>query len=108
MAVVTTGRFAYLKLATMVKLQRGVFKVLVSLGRLTGIVDYEAPQEVIYINSSKSNRTIRINVHRNKAALSAPGPTAVHLNWQGTLGLLQRILYSRIIPSLQEEAGCSL
>jgi hypothetical protein len=94
MAVVTTGRFAYLKLVTMVKLQRGVFNLLVSLGRLTGKVDYEAPQEVIYINSSKSHRTIRINVHRNKAALSTPGPTAVHMNWHGMLALLQRILYS--------------
>jgi hypothetical protein len=44
------------------------------------------PDEAFYLPSSKGDRSIRIHVHRNKAAKAAAlegRRTAVHINWHG-------------------------
>ncbi|KAG8831462.1 hypothetical protein FRC18_006492 [Serendipita sp. 400] len=82
----TTGRGTYIKLWAIAKLFR-MFAVNGSkLGRAIGKVDpLEPPHEVMNIPSTKGNRRIKINIHRNKAALAlVSGPTAVHINWHGS------------------------
>jgi hypothetical protein len=57
------------------------------MGRWIGSADpIEPPDEVVHIKSSKSDRTIRINIHRNALGRkSMYGPTGVHMNWHGEL-----------------------
>ncbi|PVF93782.1 alpha/beta-hydrolase [Serendipita vermifera] len=102
----TSGRLAYAKLYAFAKIFRAVSSTGSALGRLMGGADpIEPPDEVVYVKSSKSNRTIRINIHRNALSKkSMYGPTRVHMNWhaggwmlaaQGQNGgLIRTILHS--------------
>ncbi|PVF93783.1 alpha/beta-hydrolase [Serendipita vermifera] len=82
----TTGRMAYAKIYMIAKLARAMSLTSAAIARWTGHADaIEPPHEVVYIQSSKGRRSIRINIHRNKAAIkSTHGPTAVHMNWHGS------------------------
>jgi acetyl esterase/lipase len=80
-----TDKNAYCKVLVMAKIARFMTWTSGTISRWTGRADpIEPPHEVVYIQSSKGGRSIRINIHRNKAALkSTYGPTAVHMNWHG-------------------------
>ncbi|KAG8807043.1 hypothetical protein FRC17_004675 [Serendipita sp. 399] len=82
----TTGSGTYIKLWLIAKLFRTFAVNGGRLGRAMGKVEpLEPPHEVVILRSTKSSRTIKLNIYRNKAALAlANGPTAVHLNWHGS------------------------
>lgn len=77
---------AYLKLRLQVGFFRSLQSLRITVERLTGSTPTSSikPFNTIYVNSSKSNRRIRVDVYRNQAALKKDaGPVAVHLNWHG-------------------------
>ncbi|KAG8761146.1 hypothetical protein FRC14_006853 [Serendipita sp. 396] len=82
----TTGRANYVKLWVFAQLIRTFGMAGTNLLRAVGLFDApEPPHEVVVIPSTKGDRTITINLYRNKAALElTSGPTAVHLNWHGS------------------------
>jgi hypothetical protein len=88
LAGTSTSSFRYAKIYTTVKIMRAGTTVGSALGRLVGELEKAVkPMQSITLKSSKSPRKIRVNIHRNAAAMESlklGKPTAVHLNWHGT------------------------
>jgi len=83
----STSTLSYAKIYTTVKLMRAGTQVGSALGRLVGELEKTVrPMETVVLKSSKARRKIRVNIHRNAAAIQSlkdGKPTAVHLNWHG-------------------------
>jgi hypothetical protein len=56
-----------------------------TIGMWAGWIDGPVPpQDYFFVPSSKGDRRILVNVHRNQAALkNLDKPSAVHFNWHG-------------------------
>jgi hypothetical protein len=88
LAGTSTSSFSYAKIYTTVKIMRAGTQVVSALGRLVGELEKTVkPMQTVTLKSSKGKRRIRINIHRNSAALESlknGKATAVHLNWHST------------------------
>ena len=99
LAGTSTSSWSYAKIYTTVKIMRAGTTVGSALGRLVGeLAKTVKPMEVVNLKSSTSPRTIRVNIHRNAAAIQSiksGKATAVHLNWHGTSGPILRRRWER-------------
>jgi hypothetical protein len=84
MTSVSAYYIEYFKIIVKVRLVRLVAD---TLGRMRSKPTSDLrPSESILVPSTKSNRRIRVNAYRTKAAMGHDvGPVAVHLNWHGPL-----------------------
>lgn len=93
LAGTSTSSFRYAKIYTTVKIMRAGTTVGSALGRLVGELEKTIkPMQSIILKSSKSTRRIRVNIHRNAAAMESlklGKPTAVHLSWHGSGWILR-------------------
>jgi hypothetical protein len=81
----STTRWAYIQLYLLAKMMRAGTVAGNTIGRWAGLVgNHIPPQDYFFVPSSKGDRRILVNVHRNQAALkNLDKPSAVHFNWHG-------------------------
>lgn len=82
----SSSHWAYYRLLIPIKLMRFGTKYGEVLGRAVGeLPPLAVPIHTFTVKSTSSDRRIKVNVHKNTAALNRPEvPTAVHLNWHGS------------------------
>lgn len=87
LAGTSSSSWSYAKIYTTVKVMRAGTQVGSALGRLVGELEKTVkPMESIILKSSTGKRKIRVNIHRNNAAIQSyksGKATAVHFNWHG-------------------------